>query len=49
MLDTNGNAILVDYGLAKPLTEETDYTTNEFVGTSEYLPPEVLKKEKYSF
>jgi len=49
MLDINGHATIVDFGLAKTLKAEDKFLTHEFVGTSEYLPPEVIKRNKYSF
>lgn len=49
MLNSKGHAIIVDQGLAKILKAEDKYMTAEFVGTAEYLPPEVIKRNKYSF
>jgi len=46
MLDLNGHATIVDFGLAKMLKAEDKFLTHEFVGTSEYLPPEVIKRNK---
>lgn len=35
MLDSNGHAVIVDFGLAKPLRKEDKFMTNEYVGTPE--------------
>lgn len=35
MLDDQGHAVIVDFGLCKILTEEDNFLTNEFVGTNE--------------
>ena len=49
LLGGDGHIILTDFGLSKWLTEEDDYTTQTFCGTAEYLAPEVLLGESYSF
>jgi len=35
MIDINGHATIVDFGLAKTLKSEDKFLTHEFVGTSE--------------
>lgn len=47
MLDDEGHAVIVDFGLAKPLKAEDKFMTNEQVGTPDQLPPEVIKRNKY--
>ncbi|XP_011691247.1 PREDICTED: RAC family serine/threonine-protein kinase homolog isoform X1 [Wasmannia auropunctata] len=45
LLDEEGHAVIIDFGLAKWLhrTERT----NTFCGTPQYMAPEILKKEYY--
>ncbi|XP_012061248.1 PREDICTED: RAC family serine/threonine-protein kinase homolog [Atta cephalotes] len=45
LLDEDGHAVIIDFGLAKWLhrTERT----NTFCGTPQYMAPEILKKEHY--
>jgi len=45
LLDDQGHIKLTDFGLSKDM----DYSdsTNTFCGTSEYLAPEIIKKERY--
>ncbi|XP_018402089.1 PREDICTED: serine/threonine-protein kinase S6KL [Cyphomyrmex costatus] len=45
LLDEDGHAVIIDFGLAKWLhrTERT----NTFCGTPQYMAPEILKKEYY--
>lgn len=45
----DGHVILTDFGLSKWLDESNDYSTQTFCGTAEYLAPEVLLGEAYSF
>lgn len=49
LLSGDGHIVLTDFGLSKWLTEDDDYTTQTFCGTAEYLAPEVLLGEAYSF
>ncbi|KAI8640665.1 kinase-like domain-containing protein [Parasitella parasitica] len=49
LLSGDGHIILTDFGLSKWLTKEDDYSTQTFCGTAEYLAPEVLLGEAYSF
>jgi serine/threonine protein kinase len=48
LFDSEGNVKLIDFGLAlKNVTNESKIT--EICGTSEYIPPEVIKGESYNF
>ncbi|KAI9481591.1 MAG: kinase-like domain-containing protein [Benjaminiella poitrasii] len=49
LLTNDGHIILTDFGLSKCLTASNDYMTQTFCGTAEYLAPEVLLGEIYSF
>lgn len=49
LLTSDGHIILTDFGLSKWLNESDNYTTQTFCGTAEYLAPEVLLGESYSF
>ena len=48
MISDNGFIRLIDFGLSKQLKDENE-TVSDICGTNEYIPPEVIKKEKYSF
>lgn len=43
MIDSNGHIKLADFGFAKSLDE----SATSFVGTSEYMAPEIIKHHKY--
>ncbi|XP_067203623.1 serine/threonine-protein kinase S6KL isoform X2 [Linepithema humile] len=45
LLDENGHAIIIDFGLAKWL-QRTE-RTNTLCGTPQYMAPEILRKEYY--
>ncbi|OBZ89435.1 Serine/threonine-protein kinase gad8 [Choanephora cucurbitarum] len=49
LLTGDGHIILTDFGLSKWLEETDDFTTQTFCGTAEYLAPEILLGESYSF
>lgn len=49
LLTGDGHIILTDFGLSKWLNASDNYTTQTFCGTAEYLAPEVLLGESYSF
>lgn len=46
MLDKNGYVKLADFGAAKYVSQTKNYKT--FVGTADYIAPEVLKKLPYT-
>jgi protein-serine/threonine kinase len=48
ILDEDGHIKLIDFGLAKDNISERNLT-GSFCGTNEYIPPELLKGEKYGF
>jgi len=48
ILDNEGHLKLIDFGLAKDSVKDSS-PTSTFCGTNEYIPPEVLAGEKYSF
>ena len=45
MLDVNGQAILMDFGIVKIAGGERHTTTGAVVGTAIYLPPELIRGE----
>jgi len=53
LLDCDGHVRLTDFGLSKgglnARGPSTDGMTNSFVGTTEYLAPEVFKNRRYSY
>lgn len=49
LLTGDGHIILTDFGLSKWLDASSNYATATFCGTAEYLAPEVLLGESYSF
>lgn len=49
LLTMDGHIILTDFGLSKWLEESDGFSTQTFCGTAEYLAPEVLLGESYSF
>lgn len=49
LLTGDGHIILTDFGLSKWLNASDNYTTQTFCGTAEYLAPEVLLGDSYSF
>lgn len=49
LLTGDGHIILTDFGLSKWLEPSENYSTQTFCGTAEYLAPEVLLGESYSF
>jgi len=49
MIDFYGHLKLVDFGLAKIGVESSVTGATSFVGTSEYLSPEMVKRERHGF
>ncbi|KAI8578014.1 hypothetical protein K450DRAFT_249499 [Umbelopsis ramanniana AG] len=52
LLGADGHIILTDFGLSKqflPQTNVGDQRTTTFCGTAEYLAPEILRGDEYSF
>ncbi|KAG2235807.1 hypothetical protein INT48_003919 [Thamnidium elegans] len=49
LLTGDGHIILTDFGLSKWLDASDNFSTQTFCGTAEYLAPEVLLGESYSF
>lgn len=45
LLDSDGHLLLTDFGLSKVAAE--DASCSSFLGTVEYMAPEVIKREKY--
>lgn len=48
MISDDGFIRLIDFGLSKQLKDEGELV-GDICGTNEYIPPEVIRKEKYSF
>jgi protein kinase/protein kinase A len=48
MISDEGFIRLIDFGLSKQLKDENE-KLNDICGTNEYIPPEVIKNENYSF
>jgi len=47
LLDKSGRALLMDFGIAKALTEDRSVTlTNSFMGTPDYMSPEQVTRPK---
>lgn len=49
MIGSNGHIVLTDFGLSKIFDENDNGMTQTFCGTAEYLAPEVLLGEAYTF
>jgi len=49
LLDSQGHIRIVDFGLAKDLTKLKNRKTFTFCGTPEYLAPEILRQQGYTY
>ena len=49
VLDQQGHIKLIDFGLAKDFNSKRVDLCASFCGTNEYIPPEVISGEKYSY
>jgi len=49
LLDPEGHIVLTDFGLSKMFRTDTKTSTKTFCGTPEYIAPEILRGEGYSF
>lgn len=47
LLDADGHLLLTDFGLSKVSAEESGESCNSFLGTVEYMAPEVILGKKY--
>lgn len=48
MISDDGFVKLIDFGLARQLKDENEKLT-DICGTNEYIPPEVINRENYSY
>ena len=49
LLDNAGHVVLTDFGLSKKFAPNTRATTKTFCGTAEYVAPEIIFGEEYSY
>lgn len=49
LIDSDGHIVIVDYGLSKLLTKESNGRSNSFYGTTEYLAPEVVRNDESGY
>lgn len=49
LLDSDGHIVLVDFGLSKELTKESNGRTYSFCGTIEYIAPEIVRGDKSGY
>ena len=49
LIDYEGHVKLTDFGLSKEGLDETNGQTESFVGTTEYLAPEIIKEKAYGY
>ena len=49
LIDSEGHVKLTDFGLSKEGLDESDGRTGSFVGTTEYLAPEIIKDKTYTY
>lgn len=49
LLDSDGHLVLTDFGLSKVATGDDDERCNTFLGTPEYMAPEILQGEEYDY
>jgi protein-serine/threonine kinase len=49
LIDREGHVKLTDFGLSKDGLQDQNNMTDSFVGTTEYLAPEIIKDKSYSY
>lgn len=49
LLDNDGHLVLTDFGLSKVATGDDDERCKTFLGTPEYMAPEILQGEEYDY
>jgi serine/threonine protein kinase len=49
LLSSDGHLVLTDFGLSKQFYPTGEEKTTTFCGTAEYLAPEILRAEEYSY
>ncbi|KAF9579257.1 hypothetical protein BGW38_004557, partial [Lunasporangiospora selenospora] len=49
LLAMDGHIVLTDFGLSKQFPTMSEDKTNTFCGTAEYLAPEILRADEYSY
>lgn len=50
LIDKDGHVKLTDFGLSKDgLDEDQSERTSSFIGTTEYLAPEMIKEKDYTY
>lgn len=49
LLDADGHLVLTDFGLSKESSDDGDSKCNSLLGTPEYMAPEILLGQEYSY